>query len=157
MYVLFVDRIDQLAQEGHGAVEVDEAVETPLIVFLAGPIKYWWGKFDDGSDIWGCPLHLVYERWRDAVRVAVVQTGWAVTYSPHRAIQGAWHEDLQRINDQAIAVANAFVDLTPLGVPADGTKAEIRKARECGTLIVDLPPSDDKALASFLRLLESLR
>ena len=108
--------VEMLAREGHGAVQVDESLDRqPPIVFLAGPIKYWW---QPGN--WDSLLHQDYVRWRDAVRVALVKAGCAV-YSPHRAIQGRWNENLQRINDAAIINANVIVVLTPPGVPAEGT------------------------------------
>ena len=84
-----------LAQEGNGAVQVDESPDVvPPVITLVGPIKIWWSQ-------WDSPLHKKYTEWRDAVRVALVKAGCAV-YSPHRAIQGSWNEKLQAINDTAI-------------------------------------------------------
>ena len=133
--------VEMLAREGHGAVQVDESLDRqPPIVFLAGPIKYWW---QPGN--WDSLLHQDYVRWRDAVRVSLVKAGCAV-YSPHRAIQGRWNEKLQAINDAAIRNANFVVVLTPVGVPAEGTNHEVALAHRCCITVIHLPPGDDEEL-----------
>lgn len=139
-----------LAREGHGAVQVDLPTAKPLIVMLAGPIKIWW---DD--TMWDSEAHRLYTQWRDALRVACVKGGFLV-YSPHRAWQGAWSENAQRINDAAIEVCDVVLDLTPAGIPADGTAAELAHARQVGTHIVAAPPGGSSALAQILSDLHQL-
>lgn len=129
----------QLAVEGHGAVEVDAATDLPVRVMLAGPIKHWWVEWDSDR-------HVAFTTWRDAVRVALVKAGCLV-YSPHRAWQGAWHEAAQSVNDAAIAMADVMLDLTPPGVPADGTAAECAEAHRVGTPVLAAPPGDAADLA----------
>jgi len=133
-----------LAREGHGAVEVDLPQVSPLKVMLAGPIKYWWSEGQ-----WETPEHLEFIEWRDAVRVACVKAGFLV-YSPHRAWQGAWHEDAQQVNDAAIEMADVVLDLTPPGIPNDGTLAERAYALMVGTTVIDAPPSDGEALQQLV-------
>ncbi|MHA3701406.1 hypothetical protein ACXR2U_04420 [Jatrophihabitans sp. YIM 134969] len=139
----------QLAIEGHGAVEVDEATDLPVRVMLAGPIKHWWVE-------WESPRHVEYTTWRDAVRVALVKDGCLV-YSPHRAWQGAWHEAAQSVNDAAIDMADVMIDLTPPGVPADGTAAECAEAERVGTPVVAAPPGSADDLAHLLEQVAEYR
>jgi len=135
--------VDMLAIEGNGAVQVDESPnEVPPIVILAGPIKVWWSE-------WDSPRHQVYTKWRDAVRVALVKAGIAV-YSPHRAIQGAWNEKLQEINNAAIRASDFVIVLTPPGVPADGTDAEIDYANQYEVQLVFAPPGNDEDLNALV-------
>lgn len=135
--------VEMLAKEGNGAVQVDESPDKmPLVVTLIGPIKVWWTE-------WDSPRHKIYTQWRDAVRVALVKAGCAV-YSPHRAIQGAWNEKLQAINDAAIRASDFVVDLTPPGVPADGTAEERKLVAKCGGHLLPSPPGDDAALDKLL-------
>lgn len=132
-----------LAQEGNGAVQVDESPDhCPLIVTLVGPIKVWWSE-------WDSPRHQEYTQWRDAVRVALVHAGCAV-YSPHRAIQGSWNEKLQYINDRAIEVSDIVIVLTPPGVPADGTAGEIEVARKNKVYIIECPPDGPDTIEKLL-------
>ena len=140
-----------LAREGHGAVQVDLPTREPLVVMLAGPIKVWWN-----DDMWDTDEHRVYIQWRDAVRVACVKAGHLV-YSPHRAWQGAWSEHAQRVNDMAIEAADVLVDLTPSGVAADGTQAEIAHAERVGTPVISGPPGSGHDLGQILATLHSLR
>jgi hypothetical protein len=140
-----------LAREGHGAIQVDLPRVQPLVVMLAGPIKVWW---QDG--MWGTELHDTYTQWRDAVRVACVKAGFLV-YSPHRAWQGAWNENAQRINDMAIEASDVVLNLTPAGVPADGTDAEIAYADKVGTPVLAAPPGSATALGDLLRSLHAIR
>ena len=133
--------LKMLAQEGHGAVEVDSSpYRVPPIIVLVGPIKIWWN-----DDMWDSDLHKRYIEWRDAVRVTLVKLGCAV-YSPHRAIQGRWNEKLQLINDAAIGAADLVVILTPKGVIAEGTEGEIKIAHRYGIPTYDCPPATSKEL-----------
>ncbi len=140
-----------LAREGHGAVQVDLPTSEPLVVMLAGPIKIWWVE-----QMWDTDQHRAYVQWRDAIRVACVKAGHLV-YSPHRAWQGAWSEHAQRVNDMAIEAADVLLDLTPAGIPADGTQAEIAHAHRVGTPVIAGPPGDGDALGVILKELEALR
>ncbi len=142
---------EQLAREGHGAVQVDLPTTQPLVVMLAGPIKIWW---DDG--MWDTELHRTYTQWRDAVRVACVKEGFLV-YSPHRAWQGAWSEHAQRVNDMAIEAAEVLIDLTPAGIVAEGTIAEVAHAQHVSTPVVACPPGDGTTLATLIATLKRLR
>ena len=130
----FVDAIERLAIESNGAIEVDEANGHVIKIVLGGPIKNWWAPGQ-----WETEGRRIYMEWRDAVRAQLVKSGFLV-YSPHRAWQGSWHEDAQLVNDQAIRVADYFVDLTPKGIPNVGTQAEIRLANTVGTAVYTLPP-----------------
>jgi hypothetical protein len=139
--------VEQLAREGNGAVEVDEPTHTPLKIVLAGPIRVWWSE-------WGSERHATYTLWRDAARVTLVHAGFLV-YNPHRAWQGAWHEDAQQVNDAAIAIADVVVVLTPPEVPADGTEAEMRVAAEHGVPVVLAPPGGEADLVAMLASIHS--
>lgn len=139
--------VEMLSREGNGAIRVDEAFDSPApVVVLIGPIRVWWSE-------WGSPRHQEYTRWRDAVRVACVKAGCAV-YSPHRAIQGRWNKKLQRINNAAIIDADIIINLTPMGVPAEGTMEEVELAKKHLKLILNAPPSDDERIAFLIRILE---
>lgn len=133
-----------LAREGEGAVQVDLPATEPVIVMLAGPIKVWWQP-----GMWDTDAHRLYVEWRDAVRVACVKAGHLV-YSPHRAWQGAWSEQAQRVNDAAVEMADVLIDLTPPGTPADGTQAEIAYAVSVGTRVVPAPPGGSAELTAVL-------
>ncbi|MGI8868064.1 MAG: hypothetical protein ACR2F6_04230 [Mycobacteriales bacterium] len=136
-----------LARAGHGAVQIDLPTRKPLKVMLAGPIKVWW---EPGQ--WDTTLHQAYVRWRDAVRVVCVRAGFLV-YSPHRAWQGAWHEDAQRVNDEAIRMSDVMIDLSPPDIPRAGTDAEATLAESVGTAVLSAPPGD---AAAMRRLLDEL-
>jgi hypothetical protein len=138
-----------LAREGHGAVQVDLPTTQPLVVMIAGPIKIWWAE-----GMWDSGPHQQYVQWRDAVRVACVQAGFLV-YSPHRAWQGAWSESAQRVNDMAIEAADVLLDLTPPGIVADGTVAEVNHALHVGTPVRPAPPGDGQSLAELLAYLSA--
>ena len=137
-----------LAREGHGAVQVELPVTEPLVVMLAGPIKIWWS-----DSMWGTDAHNEYTQWRDAVRIACVKVGFLV-YSPHRAWQGAWSENAQRVNDMAIEAADVLLDLTPPGIAADGTLAEITYAQKIGTPVLQAPPGNSDTLGRILTALQ---
>ena len=125
-----------LAKEGHGAVQVQESPnKVPPIIMLAGPIKIWWNE-------WNSPRHKEYIKWRDAVRIALVKHGCAV-YSPHRAIQGRWNEELQQINNAAIKVSTHVIILTPPDCQADGTINEIKYAKKNKIDLIYAPPGND--------------
>jgi hypothetical protein len=135
--------------EDNGAVQVEEATEVPLKVFLAGPIKHWWGTEPDGTRTWDTPERKIYMEWRDQVRLAIVATGFCAVYSPHRAIQGSWHPDLQLINNVAIRTSDVMVILTPPGVPADGTDEEMALALQHNVNIWRCPPGTEDSLLNL--------
>ncbi len=137
-----------LAHEGDGAVQVDLPDRKPLKVMLAGPIKFWW---EPGQ--WDTPAHQAYVQWRDAVRVACVKAGFLV-YSPHRAWQGAWHEDAQLVNDEAVRISDVMIELSPPGVPNAGTEAEAAFAASVGTAVIPAPPGGPDALTALLAELQ---
>jgi hypothetical protein len=135
--------LDLLAIEGNGAVEVAHpAVTQPIVITMIGPIKTWWGRITS-------PEYYAYARWRDAVRVAIVKEGHVI-YSPHRAWQGSWHEHAQKINDLAVELCDIVVVLTPPGVEAKGTEAEIRVGQKHGKTIIYAPPAGEQQLYEML-------
>lgn len=111
----------------------DSTRRDPSIIFLAGPIKYWWS-------CWGSPEHERYARWREALRSALVTEGY-LTYAPHDAFKGAWTERAQAINNAAILASDLVVTMRPiLVVTAEGTEAELQFAKEHGKRIGWFPP-----------------
>lgn len=143
------DRLTQLAREGHGAIQVDEPTEKPIKVVLAGPIKHWWSLDHTG---WDQGIHHEFLVWRAAVETAFVKAGFLV-YLPHKAWRGAWHEDAQLVNDEAINIADALVYLTPDGIPDDGTQDECKLAYNLGVRVMHLPPG---AVEDIDRLIEHI-
>ena len=106
-------------------------------VLLAGPIKHWW------NENWGTPEHVAYDSWREMVCVDLVDAGYLV-YCPHRAFKGKWTEKAQAVNDAALRLATIIVNLTPPGVPSQGTDAEMLYAHNFGSaIIVEAPPVED--------------
>lgn len=138
-----------LAEEGNGAVESHLPDDRPLLVVLIGPIKTWWGRIDSEE-------YNDYATWRDAVRVAVIHQGHLV-YSPHRAWQGAWHEGAQKVNDAAIVEADVVISLTPPGVEATGTNAEIEVAKKHGKKIILAPPGGEQGIWNLLEELNTVK
>ena len=137
-----------LAQKNNGAIEVDEAPNGTLMVVLVGPIKVWWSE-------WDSPRHRLYNEWRDAVEVALVEAGYLV-YMPFRAIRGSWDPRAQVANNAAIAAYDMVVDLTPQGVPANGTLDEVRYAVWHGVPVLKVPPGDGPDLEHLLRFLKRI-
>lgn len=122
------------------------------VVMLAGPIKHWW------DDNWGTPAHLRYVAWREKLNDALVAAGYLV-YRPHEAFKGAWNENAQVVNDAILRVADAVLNLSPEGVPSEGTDAELAMCAELGKVVVDAPPPADDSLDGHMleQLLWSLR
>lgn len=144
------EEIARLAREGHGAIEVGLPVFKPLSVVIGGPIKHWWSIPQDQWDTH--PAASKYFEWRAAVETALVKAGF-LCYMPYKAIRGAWHESAQKINDMAIREFDVFLDLTPPGVPAEGTAAEIVVAANSGSLLVKAPPGDMDDLNKLINTL----
>ena len=86
------------------------------IIFLAGPIKHWW-------TCWGSDEHRLYLFHRDWVRRTLIDAGY-LTYAPWDAFKGSWDERAQAINEQAIAISDLFINMTPPGIPAEETELE---------------------------------
>jgi hypothetical protein len=126
------DFVELLALDGNGAVEASLPQGEPLRVVLIGPIKTWWGRMDS-------PEYKQYSAWRDAVRATLIYHGCLV-YAPHRAWSGAWHESAQRVNDAAILESDVVVTVTPPGVEASGTAAEVAVAEKSGVAVIHCPP-----------------
>ena len=114
-----------------------------MIVMLVGPIDYWWNQN------WHTKAHLEYMMWRKHINDKLVEAGHLV-YRPHEAFKGAWDERAQKVNDLAVNLAGCLVNLTPPGIPAHGTAAEIRKAQEIGTRIYNAPPSDFSEISDLI-------
>lgn len=146
--------VEQLAREGHGAIQVDlpEAGNRPPVVMLGGPIKFWWSLPDSE---WGEGDHGVYLQWRDAVEAALVKAGFLV-YCPYKALRGSWTPLAQQINDKAIEVADAFIYLTPPGVPDEGTQEELAHAMEVATVPFYLPPGDLEDIEGAIQFVRDL-
>lgn len=143
--------VRQLAERHNGAIQVEAATEMPLVVFLGGPIKHWWG-----FDSWDEGLPKQYFEWRDAVEVAFVEAGFLL-YMPHHAWRGRWWEPVQGVNDSAVKAAHVLVYLTPEGVPADGTDEEVAVAERHGIRTVHLPPGSDEDLQAAVQALTTLQ
>lgn len=137
-----------LAIGGNGAVEIDLPEGEPLRVVLIGPIKTWWGRIDSDE-------YKVYDAWRELVRAELIHHGCLV-YSPHRAWSGAWHESAQRVNDAAIFESDLVVAVTPPGIEAVGTDAEISVARSHGVAVIMAPPGGLDEIAVLIDQLSSI-
>jgi hypothetical protein len=113
------------------------------IVMLVGPIDYWWNEH------WMTAEHRMYMSWRNSISQQLVEAGHLV-YRPHEAFKGAWSEKAQRVNDEAIRAADILINLTPPGIPAYGTAAEITFASYIDRPILDAPPGDYTQIAHLL-------
>jgi hypothetical protein len=157
------ERLEEMAEQdrvwkekrmvsGHGAQ--DGQARDPnykaLIVFLGGPIKHWW------DENWMTPEHLRYDEWRTKVEEACIAAGFLV-YKPFTAWKGTWNEQAQAVNNAVIEVVDVFLDLTPPGVPSNGTKAELIVAENVGTPVLMCPPpdpaEDDAKLQELVKVL----
>lgn len=135
------DFVKLLSLDGNGAVEASLPQGEPLRAVLIGPIKTWWGRMDSEE-------YKEYAAWRDAVRAALIYHGCLV-YAPHRAWSGAWHESAQRVNDAAILEADVVITVTPPGVEASGTAAEVAVANEAGAEVIHCPPGGAAEILSL--------
>jgi len=113
------------------------------IIFLSGPIKHWW-------TCWGSPEHEAYLRHRGQVRSWLIEAGY-LTYAPWDGIKGSWDLRAQAINEAAITIADLILELTPPGIPAEGTAEEARFAEAAGVSLVHVVPGIEKQdLLAFL-------
>ncbi len=121
------------------------------IVMLAGPIKHWW------NENWETPEHWHYNAWRELVSKVLVEAGYLV-YHPHMAFKGAWDERAQAVNDVALCTADVVLNLTPPGVPSQGTDGEVLYARNHGTLVIPAPPpvEFESGVAELMKQLDAL-
>ena len=118
---------------------MNETLEQSVsMVILGGPIKHWW------DENWDTPEHWHYDAWREALSGGFVQDGSFLVYRPHHAFKGTWTERAQAVNDAAIRSSDAFVDMTPAGVPSEGTDSEKLQASSNGAIIVPAPPPEQK-------------
>lgn len=131
-----------LAVDGNGAVEAHLPDGVPLRAVLVGPIKTWWGKLDTEE-------YQIYTAWRELVRAELINAGCLV-YAPHRAWSGGWHESAQLVNDLAIRESDFVVAVTPPGVEAKGTEAELAVAEEAGVPTLLFPPGGLEEIAALL-------
>jgi hypothetical protein len=101
----------------NGATEYPGSSNNSTFVFLAGPIREWWkpGR-------WGDRDHLIYSQIRDEVHETL--SADFLVFAPHRAWRGPWDVRAQVINDQAISIADIFVQILVYGVSATGTGEE---------------------------------
>jgi len=133
-------------------------------VMLCGPIEHWW------NENWETPEHWRYVEWRDRVSAALVGAGHLV-YRPHEAFKGEWDANdgdtfSQLVNDAALIASEVIFDLTPKGVPSEGTDAEIKLCQERGKAVLAAPPpmwpeaevdeaTDREALSWYIRVAEA--
>lgn len=101
---------------------------------LAGPIKAWWGPPREGTH-----EHDHYLAWRETVDRHITRAGH-LTYRPHEAFKGPWDERGQVVNDAILLVADVILNLTPPGVPSEGTDAEMVVAGDHAKRVEAAPP-----------------
>lgn len=126
------------------------------LIFLAGAIKYWWlyKCHECGTlyiepkachDQFTYPLfnsreHKEYVWWRNEARSALIKAEY-LTYAPHEAFKGTWVEEAQPVNDAGIKASKAMLDLSPSGIPTEGTDKEKELALELGVPVFNAPPT----------------
>jgi len=108
-----------------------ESYSQSKVVYLAGPIEYWWQE-----DRFYTPFAEAYRWWRDEVSKAFVEAGYLV-YRPWEAFKGDWNERMQILNDVAVENSDVLINLTPIIMPTGlGTEHEIYFAREKGVPVI---------------------
>lgn len=119
---------------GHGALDgLGRPKDEPLIVMVAGPIGYWW------DDNWMSPEHIRYDEWRTKVVEGIVAAGH-LAFQPHQAFKGTWTNRAQVVNNAIVTACDVVLDLTPWGVPSEGTETEVALARKYGKRVIPCPP-----------------
>lgn len=75
-----------------------------MIVFLAGPIEYWW------DSEWDTPMHWRFVDWRNELSKQLVARGHLV-YRPHEAFKGAWEPNggAQAANNRVLELADLVI------------------------------------------------
>lgn len=114
-----------------------------MIVFLAGPVDFWW------NENWNSPQHLGYKMWRKDINDALINAGHLV-YRPHESFKGAWVEKAQEVNNCALRLCDCVIYLTPPIVPAYGTKAEVELAEMMGKPTYWAPPGDTSKIEHLI-------
>lgn len=94
------------------------------MVFLAGPVKHWW-------TCWGSTPHDEYLNHRGRIHKLLVKNGYLV-YTPWIAWRGPWDKRAQLVNQLAILTCDAFLWLTPTGIPDVETQHERQLAEAAG-------------------------
>jgi hypothetical protein len=117
-----------------------ESYSQSKVVYLAGPIEYWWDRFDT-------PMAKAYRWYRDTISKKFVERGYLV-YRPWEAFKGDWNERMQILNDVAVERSDYLVNLTPTLAPTGlGTQHEIEYARDKGVGVIHMPmhvPVEDR-------------
>ncbi len=119
-----------------------------MIVMLGGAISCWW--LEPYKDTL---VHKDYVRWRDEVQDAFIQAGH-LTIRSDLMFKGRWVERAQKINDLAIKNSDAFVDMTPVGIPSEGSRREQVYAWGHSIPTYNAPPWDWYEIAHMLQPLE---
>ena len=110
-----------------------ESYSQSKVVFLAGPIEWWWGeRFDT-------PEARMYRAWRDSLSLGLVKAGYLV-YRPWDAFKGNWNERMQGVNDFVLLKSDFVIDMTPRHVIALGTDHELDLALRNGIKTLYAPP-----------------
>lgn len=116
----------------NGATEVPGTSHDATFVFLAGPIRHWWGEGQ-----WNSTTHQQYTYVRDYAHEVFSED--FLVYAPHRAWRGPWNEVAQQVNDLAVDSCHAFVYFQIEGVVAKGTDAEWERASKASKKIIRIP------------------
>ncbi len=117
------------------------------VVFLAGPIDYWW------NENWQSEAHLAYIAHRGQINASLVEAGQTVI-RPHEMIKGRWNEKCQWLNWIGILLCDVFIYMTPPGVPAYGTAAETRVARLLRKDVRHVPPGNLGVISDLTQRLD---
>jgi hypothetical protein len=129
-----------LTSKDNGATEVPGTSQEGPVVFLAGPIRYWWGKDEKGRDRRESEQFKLYSNFRSYIRDRL--GGEFMVYAPHLALYGPWNKIVgNEINNYALICSNAFVRIGVPDVPADGTDDEESQAKAIGipTFSITMP------------------
>lgn len=102
-------------------------------VYLAGPIAWWWDKFDS-------PEAIQYRLWRAKLSAALEDSQRFMVYRPHEGLKGKWDSKFQFINDQALVVCTFLLDMRPPESISIGTEGEIVLAKSLGVKVKATPP-----------------
>jgi len=128
-----------------------ESYSQSKVVFLAGPIEWWWGERFHSLEA----VH--YRAHREYVSQCLVEAGYLV-YRPWDAFKGSWNERMQDVNDFVLLKSDIVIDMTPPGVEAIGTAHEVGTALRNIIPVRGFPPmpNDDVFQAQMGYLLKEL-